>query len=247
MSVSLIAALTALMIGTSFLSGIFGMAGGLVLMGVLLALLPVPETMALHAITQMASNGWRSVLWWRHIRVKAAVWFMLGGLIAFGVWSLWRYVPSKPIAFLFLGTTPFLARIVPSQLRPNPYHPVNGACYGAVSMTLMLLTGVTGPLIDTVFLGGGLERRQIVATKAACQVIGHAAKLIYFGAAIDQAASVDPLMAACAIAASILGTSLARPVLDRMSDRQYRVWATRLITVLASYYLAQGGFLLLVP
>ena len=38
------------------------MAGGLVLIGVLLALLPLPEAMALHAITQMASNGWRGLL-----------------------------------------------------------------------------------------------------------------------------------------------------------------------------------------
>ena len=41
--------LCATMVGTSFLSGIFGMAGGLVLVGVLLALMPVPEAMALHA------------------------------------------------------------------------------------------------------------------------------------------------------------------------------------------------------
>ena len=37
-------------------------------------------------------------------------------------------------------------------------------------MTLMLLTGVSGPLIDTFFLGGKFDRREIVATKAACQV-----------------------------------------------------------------------------
>jgi hypothetical protein len=33
-------------------------------------------------------------------------------------------------------------------------------------MTLMLLTGVTGPLIDQYFLGGRYDRREIVATKA---------------------------------------------------------------------------------
>jgi hypothetical protein len=32
------------------------MAGGLVLVGVLLALLPLPAAMALHAVTQIASN-----------------------------------------------------------------------------------------------------------------------------------------------------------------------------------------------
>ena len=29
-----------------------------------------------------------------------------------------------------------------------------------------------------------------------------------------------------------------------MSDHQYRVWATRLITTIACYYIAYGGWLL---
>ena len=57
----LIAALGLLMVATAFLSGMFGMAGGLILIGVLLALLPLPTAMVLHAITQMASNGWRAL------------------------------------------------------------------------------------------------------------------------------------------------------------------------------------------
>ena len=53
----MIAGLGALMVATAFLSGLFGMAGGLVLIGVLLALMPLPTAMVLHAITQMASNA----------------------------------------------------------------------------------------------------------------------------------------------------------------------------------------------
>ena len=64
----LIAALGLLMVATAFLSGLFGMAGGLILIGVLLTILPLPSAMVLHAITQMASNGWRAFLWRAHIR-----------------------------------------------------------------------------------------------------------------------------------------------------------------------------------
>ena len=35
------------MFATAFLSGIFGMAGGMILIGILLALLPLPAAMAL--------------------------------------------------------------------------------------------------------------------------------------------------------------------------------------------------------
>src|SRR5256884_3122670 len=62
----MIAALGLLMVATAFLSGLFGMAGGLILIGVLLTILPLPSAMVLHAITQMASNGWRAFLWRGH-------------------------------------------------------------------------------------------------------------------------------------------------------------------------------------
>jgi uncharacterized membrane protein YfcA len=115
-------------------------------------------------------------------------------------------------------------------------------------MSLMLLTGVTGPLIDTFFLGGGnLGRREIVATKAICQTVSHTAKLLYFGGLVAGGAAVGLPMALLAVIASMLGTSLARPVLERLSDGQYRQWAAHIITAIALIYLAQGSFLLLWP
>ena len=109
----------------------------------------------------------------------------------------------------------------------------------------MLLAGVSGPLIDAYFLGGALERKQIVATKAVCQIFGHGAKFIYFGSIVDQSAGLDPVMAVAAIVASMIGTSLARPILERLTDTQYRTWAGHIITVIAAAYLAQGVYLLL--
>ena len=245
MSAATMIALVATMLATAFLSGIFGMAGGLVLIGVLLALLPLPEAMALHAVTQMASNGWRGVLWIKYVSWRAVAAYLGGCLIAFTVWMLWRYVPEKPIALLALGITPFLVRLIPANLKPNPQSFVDGGMFGAICMTLMLLTGVTGPILDTYFLGGGLERRQIIATKAVCQVFGHGAKFIYFGGLVAQAASVDPLLAILAVLASIAGTTAAKPVLERLSDSQYRNWTTHIITVVAGFYIIQGAYLLL--
>jgi uncharacterized protein len=247
MPATLMIALFATMIGTAFLSGIFGMAGGMILVGVLLALLPVPAAMALHAITQMASNGWRAFLWRDHIRWRAAGYFLIGSALAFIMWSFWLYVPSTPIALILLGLTPFLARAAPAQLRPDPARLTHGVLYGSLCMSLMLLTGVTGPLIDTFFLGGDLGRREIVATKATCQTVSHTAKLLYFGGLVAQGAEVNLPMAILAVIASMLGTSLARPVLERLSDGQYRRWAAHIITAIALIYLAQGSFLLLWP
>ena len=239
--------LGAVMVATAFLSGLFGMAGGLILAGVLLALLPLPAAMALHAVTQIASNLWRGLLWWRYVRWAAASPYIAGSLAGLAAWSLVRYVPGKPTAVLMLGVTPFLVRVLPTRLKPDPERLVQGLLYGSASMTLLLLTGVSGPLVDTFFLGGRLDRREIVATKAVCQVCGHGAKLAYFGAIIDGSAAIDPLLGVVAVGASVLGTSLARRLLEAMTDVQFRSWANRLITTVACYYLLQGAWLLARP
>ena len=239
-----IAILVAAMIVTSFLSGIFGMAGGLILVGILLAILPLPEAMMLHGITQLASNGWRGLLWIRYVQWKPVAAYIAGCAAAMAAWSFFRYVPSTSLALILLGVTPFLIRAIPAQFRPTPESSAQTAGCGVICMSLILLTGVSGPLVDTFFLGGKMDRREIVATKAICQMFGHLAKLFYFGAIIDQAASLDPIVAALAIAASMVGTTLATRVLHAMTDKQFRAWANGIITVIAGYYIVHGAYLL---
>src|ERR1051325_3628565 len=224
-----VSALCLAMTATAFLSGIFGMAGGMILVGILLAMLSVPDAMMLHGVTQFASNGWRALLWWRHVRWSAVASYMIGAGAALLAWSARRYVPDKALALRLLGTTPFAVRLAPASWRPNPESLRQGALYGAACMTLILLTGIAGPLIDTFFLGGKLDRREIVASKAMCQVFGHAAKLLYFGVVIDQAASLDPGVAILAVVSSMVGTTLAAKMLLAMSDMQYRAWTNRII------------------
>ena len=52
------------------------------------------------------------------------------------------------------------------------------------------------------------------------------------------------MLAPVAVAASMLGTTLSRRMLEAMSDPQFRSWAERLITTVASYYILYGGWLL---
>ena len=236
--------LSALMIGTAFLSGIFGMAGGLILIGVLLVIFPLPAAMVLHAVTQMASNGWRAILWWRHIVWKILVFNVAGCLVSVALWSITLYVPDKAVALVLLGFSPFIVRAIPESVLPRTFGPLQVAGTGLVSMMLMLVTGVTGPLLDTMFLRSPLERRQIIATKAACQLFSHGFKLLYFGALIDQAGHVEPWFLAIAVASSMVGTSLGKFLLEKLTDSQFRVWSNRLITVLATYYVGYGLVLL---
>src|SRR5437764_14155663 len=107
------------MVATAFLSGLFGMAGGLILIGVLLTILPLPSAMVLHAITQMASNGWRAFLWRAHIRWRPVGVYLIGCALALTLWSITRYVPDKPIALMLLGVYPVKARLWPELVKSN--------------------------------------------------------------------------------------------------------------------------------
>src|SRR5947209_19471640 len=83
---------------TSFISGILGMAGGMILMGILLALMPVPAAMMLHGVTQLASNGWRALLW-----RNAVVWsvfrgYALGAIASLVLFATLQLVVSKPVS-----------------------------------------------------------------------------------------------------------------------------------------------------
>ena len=244
MTMFMAAGLSALMIGTALLSGVFGMAGGLILIGVLLMIMPLPAAMVLHAVTQMASNGWRAILWWRHIVWKIMAFSVAGNLVAVALWSITLYVPDKAVALVMLGLSPFIVRAIPDRILPRTFGPAQVAGTGAMSMMLMLMTGVTGPLLDTMFLRSPLERKQIIATKAACQLFSHAFKLVYFGALIGQTGHVELWFLGVAVASSMIGTSMGKLLLERLSDTQFRAWSNRLITALASYYVGYGLVLL---
>jgi len=239
-----VATLAAGILGTSFLSGIFGMAGGMLLMGLLLAVMPVAAAMALHGITQMTSNGWRAIVWRAHVRWRIVACFAAGSIVAAGAFAAFAAPPTKGIALLILGLTPFIGFALPPRLRLNVARSAHGVICGAVCMTLQMIAGVSGPILDVFFVQSGLDRRGIVATKAAVQTLGHALKVAYFGSLlVDGGDHLSPWLVAMAIVLAILGTQSSRRVLERLSDAQFRNWSRRLIFVLSIAYLGQGAWL----
>src|SRR5688572_12703227 len=119
MTLGAAAALAIAVFATSFLSGIFGLAGGLVLMGALLLFLPVTTAMVLHAITQMASNGSRGFLWRAHADYGIFGRYMLGAGTAFACFAAVRYVPDRALVLIMLGLMPFVGFALPETLAPR--------------------------------------------------------------------------------------------------------------------------------
>ena len=240
----MVATVAAGVVVTSFLSGIFGMAGGMILMGLLLAIMPLPAAMVLHAVTQMTSNGWRAWLWRAHIEWRIVGRFAAGSVLAALAFAAVAIVPGKGLALIILGLTPFLALALPEHARLNVAKPAHAVAGGAVCMALQLLAGVSGPILDVFFVQSGLDRRGIVSTKAAVQTLGHGLKLVYFGTALAVIGGDDlsPMILALAVALAVVGTQSSRKVLDKMSDAQFRRWSRWIIMALSVVYLGQGAY-----
>jgi len=234
---------------TSFISGILGMAGGMILMGVLLALLPVPAAMMLHGITQMASNGWRAWLWRLHVNWRVFRGYMWGTFIALAMFLTVQWVVSKPVAYIILGLTAFISYVVPKRLTLNVDNKGHPLLCGGVCTALQLVAGVSGPLLDVFFVRSLMDRRGVVATKAMSQTLGHLIKIVYFGSvaiviggeaksSIAETISI-PLAAVC-IALAFTGTTLSRRVLEGMTDANFRKWTQWTVLVTGSIYLVSG-------
>lgn len=246
LTLPMVTALGVTVLATSFLSGLFGMAGGMVLMGLLLTLLPVSAAMMLHGVTQMAANGWRAWLWRSHVVWSIVAQYALGGAVAVAVFALLALVPDKAVSLIVLGLSPYMALAVPARWAPDVTRRGHPVIAGVLCMGIQLVAGISGPLLDVFFVKSGLSRQSVVATKATIQVFGHLFKSVYFGAIVlaSDADAVPPAVLLLCVGMAVLGTNLSRRVLDRMTDDQFRAWSRRLVLVTGTIYLGQGLWLL---
>jgi uncharacterized protein len=241
-----LALLAATIPATSFLSGIFGMAGGLILLGVLLAVMDVAPAMILFGATQAAANGWRAALWIKHVQWSIVWRFLIGSTLMFLALRYVSLFPDKAVIYLGLGLAPFLAELLPKERTLDITRP--GAPYvcGAIIMLLTLIAGVGGAILDVFYQKSGLDRRAVVATKAVTQTAGHLYRIAYFGSFAAGFETGQPAWVfAAAIALAMIGTSLAAAVLERMTDADFRRWSKWIIYTISATYVMRGLALLL--
>lgn len=229
---------------TATLSGVFGMAGGLVLMGGLALVLPVSAAFVTHGMLQLVANGWRAVLHRQHVRWDIVGWYALASALAGGLVALVSLVPSKPALYLLMGLVPFLLWLPQRWISLDAARPPQAFASGLMVTGLNLTAGVAGPLLDIFFVRTALSRHAIVATKAATQVFAHLAKILVYGTPLltSPAADMPPWwMFAFAIPLSMLGTVAGGRILDRMSDVNFKSWTRWIVTGIGVLYLAQAA------
>lgn len=229
---------------TATLSGVFGMAGGLVLMGALALALPVQAAFVTHGVLQLVANGWRAVLHRRHARWDIVGWYALASAIAGAIVSAIAFVPSKPLLYLLLGLVPALLWLPRGWVRLDAARPAQAVVSGLTVTGLNLTAGVAGPLLDIFFVRTELTRHAIVATKAATQVFSHLAKILVYGGPMlaGRQEGAPPLwLFALAIPLSMAGTAAGGLILDRMSDVDFKRWTRWIVTAVGLVYLVQAA------
>ncbi len=225
----------------SILSAVVGMAGGIVLLTVMLLYFEPLIAIPLHGVIPLASNGSRTFIQRAHVR-----------------WDLvWRYgILLLPMAYAGLSVaralSPELARTLigvfvllatwrprwlmlgthPEQTQPRRRFVLLGGVMGFLQMNI----GATGPLIAPFFLNLGLTRQALVGSKAAVQTLGHLSKILLFGAVGFAYLEYGLLLVAmCTLV--VLGTWIGSRLLERVNERVF-TWLFKSVLTLIALRLA---------
>ncbi len=230
---------------TATLSGIFGMAGGLVLMGTLTLIMPVAASFVVHGLLQLVSNGWRAILHRQHIVWPILGFYFAASVVAAATAISVAWLPSRSLLFLLLGLVAMLVWLPKDKFRLDATRPLHALTSGFLVTLTNLTAGVAGPLLDVFFVHTKLNRHEIVATKAATQVFSHLAKIIVYGGFLtgfNQQGMPNWRLVALAIPASMFGTSLGGKVLDRINDHDFKRWTAWIVTAIGAVYLARSSW-----
>jgi uncharacterized membrane protein YfcA len=247
MSVLIAAIILIATFATAFLSSIFGMLGGLILMGILASLLPVASAMVLHGLIQLTSNGYRAWLNRKDIVWPIVTTLFIGNIAAMGALVWVAFTPDRITVLLALGLLPYIAWALPEKAALDVSKKPVGLFAGAVVVTTNLLAGVGGPILDVFFQRVELTRHQVVATKAVAQALGHISKVVFYGGLVATASADDwpsAYLLLAAIIASVIGTTLGKRVLDNMRDATFFSWTQRIMLSVGAMLIARAVYLL---
>ncbi|MGJ8564810.1 MAG: TSUP family transporter [Alphaproteobacteria bacterium] len=233
---------------TACVSGIFGMAGGLIFMGIILTFLSVEAAMVVHGTVQGMSNSYRSWLLKENIRWDILGFELIGSAPAIGILALAAFVPEKGVLFLVLGAIPLLLWLPKGWLQGDAQKPRHAMFCGFLVMSLNLVAGVAGPALDFFYVRTALTRQEIVSTKAVTMFASHIVKIGFFGIPLlltSGLSTLPPLWVLAAAAPCVMiGTFTGTRIMHRMSDVNFRAYTKYLVTFIGAIYLYRGMALL---
>ncbi len=230
--------LTALAVGSAFVAGVAGTAGGMILIAGMAFVFPPTLLIPLHTVVQLGAATSMALSRWRWLMRETVLPFTIGAAVGAAIGG--RIFVSLPenlllvllaLSILILTWIPALARFGPEKGR--------FVFVGFLVTFLGVFISATGSMLAAFTIAAAPDRRNHIATLGSLMVVVHIAKLVAFGLIGVQFGSYAPLMAAM-IAASFVGTWLAKPVLDRIPERAFRLAFQIVLTLLGLRLLAKA-------
>ena len=234
-------------LATSVLSGLVGMAGGVVLMAILINVLPVSSAMVLHGVTQFTANGSRTLILRRFLLWQLLPGYMLGAALAVAGFSALLFVPDASVVLILVGLFPWVAKLKPKLSGLNITRPLSSVLCGLSVTSAQLLAGAAGPLLDMFYLNSGLDRQTVVANKAMTQTIGHLLRILYYGAIISVETLLPNWLFLAAAVTAVLGTRIGTWLLSRWDDAGFQRISGLIILCTGTICIIQGSYQLLRP
>ena len=218
---------------TSSISAVLGMGGGIILLGIMAIIIPEGfMVIALHGIIQLVSNTTRTYVFRNHLKWDLIKRFLFGATLGLGLSALLIYsiictldLESgnklkvdflKPLIGIFILWYLFLKG-------PKKEKTLSFFWVGGISGISSVFIGATGPLIAPFFLSYNLTKENIIANKAACQVISHVGKIpifiILFN--VNYIAELNVLFPL--ILAVFIGTNVGKRLLSFIPENTFRI------------------------
>ena len=221
------------------------MAGGMVLMAILVTMYGVAQAMVLHGFIQATSNGSRAWILRHHINWQILPLYLIGAALAIGLFTLVLVVPPAGVVLILVGLFPWLARLSKHLKGLDITKPLTTLCCGFFVTAAQLLAGASGPLLDVFYLNSPMTRQEIVANKALTQTLGHIFKIVYYGLVVAVGVDFSWWLVAIAMLFAVLGTRVGTLLLDRWNDAQFQKISQVAILTIATLCTVQGIRMLL--
>lgn len=235
------AALTLAAFLTAALSGVAGLGGGTILIGLFYAIGLTPvEAVPLFAAVQFVSNFSRTVAYAGHVEWRATGWFLAAAvpatvLLAPRVQSVDVDLVRLVLAGLILAS---LAP-APERLPPLPA-PAAAAIAGLLNGALGLFVGATGLFVGRLFLRPEWHRETIIGTLALTQALGHALRVAAYGL-VGYSAFARPQLLLPMCVAVIAGTALGRRLNESLDEHRFAQLFKALLLLLSLKLLWDGA------
>jgi uncharacterized membrane protein YfcA len=223
--------LVAIAAGTSTLTAITGIGGGMMLIAIMPGFLPAAAIVPVHAAVQLFSNSSRAFFGWRFIRWEFVLGFVggaiAGGAIAAGITREidLQYSPLFIAAYILYSVWgPGLKLNIPSA--------GEFVVIGAAQTGLSMIVGATGPLGQAALVRRGLQRDALVVSAALMMTFTHMIKIVLFALLGFSFATYWKLiagMSAAVVAGAWLGTHIRYRIPEVLFKKALR-W---LLTLLA--------------